>query len=120
MLMMKNATNQKYRRIMLKKKPMLWPLFVLMAIALSALSYAAVRAAKRSFARATKPQQQYISVTARNKEITRVRRGAISPQLRANLKALGDRLEIAGKERLTLVGTVTQNGEAASSFVATL
>src|SRR6267142_3842227 len=37
-----------------------------------------------------------------------VRQAALMPQLRWSLKALGDRLEKRGKERLTLIGTLTQ------------
>src|SRR5882724_9805409 len=40
-----------------------------------------------------------------------VRQAALMPQLRWSLKALGDRLEKRGKERLTLIGTLTQTGD---------
>jgi hypothetical protein len=43
-------------------------------------------------------------------QVDRVRRGQLSPQLRLNLKALGDRLERPGRERLTLTGTLVLRG----------
>jgi hypothetical protein len=45
-----------------------------------------------------------------SKQRSYVRRGALWPQLRWNLKALGDRLERPGKEQMVISGTLTRAG----------
>jgi hypothetical protein len=66
--------------------------------------------------------QQHGSLTsdaARNSSKRYVNRGLLSPRLASNLKALGNRLEKSGKERLTLMGSMRTGGET-REFVATL
>jgi hypothetical protein len=48
----------------------------------------------------------------------KIRAGALWPQLRGYLKALGGRIEESGKERLTLGGTLNRAGEQGVTFAA--
>lgn len=84
------------------------------AIAVAVTTYALtiVRSKARQIAEAKQE-----SVNAVNRRPNRVRAGALWPQMRFYLKALGSRLEQPGKERLSLSGTLDRAGEA-TAFTA--
>jgi hypothetical protein len=56
----------------------------------------------------------------RVRQIDRVRAGALWPQLRPYLKALGGRIEGSGKERLTLAGTLDRKGQDSAAVTVVL
>ena len=103
-----------------QKKEWLWPILTLTLC--GALIYGYSRASIRvrpAHPINTKSGSQNSVPSQTRGEDSYVRQAALMPQLRWSLKALGDRLEKRGKERLTLTGTLTQAGESQSTpFVA--
>ena len=97
-----------------KQKRIFWPVALIVALALSALALASSRKASgRRTSEVQSPVSQNPRAVANAKAEDYVRAGQLWPQLRWNLKALGDRLEKRGKERLTLTGTLSRAGDAA-------
>ena len=98
----------------------LWLLLLMIAVGLSAVSFAAHRVIRRANTStvpvATRPNQ---STAASSSSKRYVNRGRVSPRLASNLNALGNRLEKPGKERLTLMGSLRTGGET-QEFAATL
>lgn len=102
-----------------KQKRILWPVLLIVALGLSAFAYASVRKGREprtSEARSVRSQNPRALADANQGPY--VRRGFIRPQLIRNLNAMGDRLEKAGKERLTIAGTFTRAGDAPGTFAA--
>jgi hypothetical protein len=95
------------------KKRILWPVLLLTALSLCTFVLAKVRprrAPNRSATHSVNAQNPVTPQVART--VGHLRRGQLSPRLRWNLNALGDRLEKPGKERVTLTGTLTRQGDS--------
>lgn len=66
----------------------------------------------------SKPAAEKPAPTQQEKTHNRIKSGALWPQLRLNLRALGDRLETAGKEQITVSGMISRTGDnGPSAFV---
>jgi hypothetical protein len=86
-----------------KRKSVLWPVLLIGMLVLSAFALAAT-GKLRAKATAAKPATaQSLNPVGRNGK-GYILRGRLSPKLIWHLKALGDRLEKPGKERLALSG----------------
>src|SRR5437870_13144424 len=87
-----------------KQKRVFWPSVIISALGLSVLAFASVRKAPRSGAFEVRSAgRDSASASGENY----VRRRFLRPQLVQNLKAMGNRLEKPGKERLTITGTLS-------------
>lgn len=86
---------------------------VLFVSAALALSFSAARVASRKHSAGTAPLTATASTQSRY-----VRSGALLPQLRWNLRAIGDRLEKPGKEQLVMAGTLALPGSSTASAVS--
>jgi hypothetical protein len=97
------------------KRKLLWPVLVMVALLSTVLAVASIR--KRSESRTVKPPlvrpSQNPIVTPTDQAYVRV--AQLWPQLRWHLKALGDRIEKPGKERITITGTIKRVGDAQAS-----
>jgi hypothetical protein len=82
---------------------------VIAAIAVAVTTYALTIVRSKGQQIAESKQEP---ITAVNRRPNKVRAGALWPQLRFYLKALGNRLEQPGNERLMLAGTLDRAGEA--------
>src|SRR5713226_1092269 len=96
-----------------KREKVLWATVIIAALSLGAVAVTSTRKAPNRSATtlSRRPTQNPIAL-ANAKSESYVRMGSLWPQLRRNLKALGDRLEKPGKERVTMVGTLTRSGDA--------
>lgn len=92
-----------------KQQKIVWTALLVLALGLTALAVASARKA-----RALRPAARNLNPAAPTNGTGRryLRRASLWPQLRLNLKALGDRLEKPGKERLTLIGTISRDGQS--------
>ena len=100
-------------------KTKVWFALLVLALSLSAITFATARILRHETAD-IKPSQNPASVTRSNRNAY-VRRVQISPRLAMNLNALGNRLEKPGQERVSLVGTWRVAGTAQPrEFAATL
>jgi hypothetical protein len=95
-----------------KQKRIFWPVVVIVALALGALAFASARNGRRTMEAPPLTSETPPGLTNATAE-DYVRAFRLWPQLRWNLKALGNRLERPGKERLTLTGTLSRAGDAA-------
>jgi hypothetical protein len=92
-----------------KQHRILWPSLLMLALGLTAFAFASARKARIS--KTAHPNQNpAASKTGNGRRY--VRMAGLWPQLRSNLKALGDRLEKPGKERLTLTGILSREGQS--------
>lgn len=98
------------------RKVRLWP--VALVITATATAYAFITMGPKAQQSVSGFGQD--SVDVGRPSANRVRAGVVWPQLRPYLKALGDRLEQAGKERLTLSGTLDRAGEQRIAFTGIL
>jgi hypothetical protein len=97
-------------------KTKVWFALLVLALSLSAITFATARILRHKSAAAQNPA----SVTRSNRNAY-VRRAQLSPRLAMNLNALGNRLEKPGQERLSLVGTWRVAGAVQPrEFAATL
>ncbi len=95
------------------QKKALWPTLIISALGLSVLAFAATRKVPGTLTaevRATAAQNSVAPANDKGEDY--VRAGRLLPQLRWNLKALGDRLEKPGKERLTMTGTLSRASDS--------
>src|SRR5712664_1178584 len=98
----------------MSNRKLLCPVLVTVALFTTVLAVASIR--KRLDSRTVKPPL----VSARQNPIVApsttgqayVRAGQLWPQLRWHLKALGDRIEKPGKERITIAGTIKRAGDS--------
>jgi hypothetical protein len=104
------------------RQRVIWLALLIALLGLTAFAFAASRKLRRPKTTTTNPttRQNRLSPVAANRG-TYVERGSLSPKLVWHLKALGDRLENPGKERLTLTGTLTRSeGSQLEDVVAVL
>lgn len=95
-----------------KQKKVLWPLLAIAALGLSAYAFTSSRGLSGRSTPETKPGNQNPFAVANAAGDDYVRMSRLPSQLRWSLKALGDRIQKPGKERLTLTGTL-QDANAA-------
>src|SRR5712692_9608740 len=95
----------KERAMSKKQKRIFWPVLVMVALGLGALAFASSRNARRAtLAPPLASQDPRAATNAKPDDYVRMSR--LPSQLRWSLKALGDRIQKPGKERLTLAGTL--------------
>ena len=87
------------------QRKVFWPMLLIALLALTALTFAASRTLRGPTATES---SQSVANAVNPKRPGYVRRSSLSPQLVWNLKALGDRLERPGRERLLVTGTLTR------------
>jgi hypothetical protein len=93
-----------------KRKGNLWLALLITALGLGAVSFAAAGIIRRPKTPELNPQSgQQSSNISRLTGKAYVRRSLLSPKLIWNLKALGNRLEKPGKERLTITGVLRRS-----------
>ncbi len=93
------------------QKRIFWPVVIIVALSLGAIALASSRNARRTIEAPPLTSQIPVAVTnPRSEEY--VRAGRLWPQLRWHLKALGDRIEKPGKERITIAGTIKRAGDS--------
>ena len=93
-----------------ERKRNLWLALLITTLGLGAVSFAAAGIIRHP--RTTEPRlqsDQHSSNVTRVTGKAHVRRGLLSPRLVWNLKALGNRLEQPGKERLTITGVLRRS-----------
>jgi hypothetical protein len=90
-----------------KQQRIFWPSLLMLVLGLTALAFASGRRTRASKTIYTNQSPAASTIAGRRY----VRRASLWPQLQSNLKALGDRLEKPGKERLTLIGTLSLEGQ---------
>lgn len=93
----------------------LWPAITILAVAVTAYTFMAT-GPNVGNARADSNQDPVNAVVRPSRD--KIHAGALWPQLRWYLKALGNRLEEPGKERLTLGGMLERAGEQPVPFAA--
>src|SRR5258708_1031604 len=108
--------------MMLKKhKRIIWLTLLIGAAVLITLRSISSGRSGASTATGKKPSNTQTAKAGNANRGNYVRRSQLSPLLRWNLNALGDRLEKPGKERLTLTGTLLRMGDSQPvPFVAVL
>jgi len=90
-----------------------WPGLLIVGIAVGAIALASARKDRESRLSTERPMVVHFQDPVANSESNAyVHSGALWPQLRWNLKALGDRLEKPGKERLVVTGTLDQDAQS--------
>lgn len=99
-----------------KIKANFWLLLLITAVGLTAVGFAATRMMSRTAA--SGDTQQNGSNKRRGNDKALVRRGLLSPSLQMHLNALGNRLEKAGKERLTIAGELRSAAESQPREIA--
>src|SRR6266508_1100186 len=92
-------------------------LIVVAAITVAGLSLALARK-PRWHTNVSKTGTKSVSTQSPQTSRAYVRPGALWPQLRWNLKALGDRLQRPGKEQVIMTGNLTRAGVSAPVPVA--
>jgi len=104
------------------RKRIIWPALLIVALALSAIAFAAADRIRRPKVTVAKPlTHQNPPKSANANRGIYVRRSLLPPKLAWNLNALGDRLEKPGKERVTIAGTLTRSSDSqGSEFQAVL
>jgi hypothetical protein len=110
--------NSMFRKI----KANLWLLLLITAVSLSAVAFAATGMMRRPpSAGPTVDARQNRPNVSKGKDKGYITRGRLSPRLLLHLNALGDRLEKAGKERLTITGELRSSAASpARALAATL
>ena len=95
----------------------LWPALAIACLVLTALTFAASGKLRSANTKGPGTSSQPAPGPARIKRAAYVRASALSPKLVWNLKAMGDRLEKPGKERLSLTGTLTRANDSQAEEV---
>jgi hypothetical protein len=100
------------------RRRVLQPASVIVLLGFFALAFAAIDKLGHSSTAVTKTSgSQTVSGPASVKRGAYVRASALSPKLVWHLKAMGDRLEKPGKERLTLTGTLVRANDSKTEAV---
>jgi hypothetical protein len=94
----------------------LWPALLTALLVVTALTFAASTKLRHAIATGISSQSQAATLSATRTAY--VRRSLLSPKLVWNLKALGDRLEKPGRERLTVTGALSRAKESQPEEVA--
>lgn len=98
----------------MSKRRLLWPVLLTAALFTTVLAVASM--SKRSESRTVKPPpvrpRQNPIVTPTTAGQAYVRAGQLWPQLRWHLRALGDRIERPGRERIAITGTIRRAGDS--------
>ena len=90
------------------RRAILWPVWLIALVVLSVWTFAATSGFRsRSETTKSTPPQTTPNVSA-IKRSAYIRRSLLSPKLVWHLKALGDRLEKPGRERLSITGTLSR------------
>jgi hypothetical protein len=92
-----------------KKNRIVRPALLITVTVLTVLTYAA--SAKLRGSKTADAKTQNVANPLNVKRAAYVRRSSLSPKLVWHLKAVGDRLEKPGNERLTLTGTLTRTND---------
>src|SRR5437016_13272387 len=96
-----------------KQRRAVWPILVVSALSLSVFAFALAHKTPGHLETRLSVQTDQNPIALSNAASNNyVRVGRLWPQLRWNLKALGDRVEKPGKERLTMVGSLSRANEA--------
>jgi len=93
---------------MKRNRRVLWLALSVACLVLTALTFAASGKLRSTYTKGSQPAPG----PARAKRGAYIRASALSPKLVSHLKAMGDRLENPGRERLSLTGTLTRANDS--------
>ena len=100
------------------RRKVLWPALFIALLVLTALTFAASGKLRSVNVTDSKPSSPPAPRPAKIKRVGYVRPSALTPKLVWNLKAMGDRLERPGKERLSLTGTLARSNDSQAEEMA--
>ncbi len=95
----------------------LWPALAIACLVLTALTFAAYGKLRSAYMKDSNARSQSAPGPARTKRGAYIRASALSPKLVWHLKAMGDRLEKPGRERLSLTGTLARANDSQAEEV---
>ena len=99
------------------RRKVFWPALLIALLVLTALTFAASTKLRRVTVTDSNASNQP-AAPARVKRVAYVRPSALTPKLLWHLKAMGDRLEKPGKERLSLTGTLARSTDSQAEEMA--
>jgi hypothetical protein len=99
------------------RRKVFWPALLFALLILTALTFAASGKLRRVTITDSQSSNQP-AAPARVKRVAYIRPSALTPKLLWHLKAMGDRLEKPGKERLSLTGTLARANDSQAEEVA--
>ena len=105
---------------MKRDRRVLWPALAIACLVLTALTFAASGKLRSAYMKDSNASTQPAPGSKRIKRAAYVRASALSPKLVWHLKAMGDRLERPGKERLSLTGTLTRANDSQAEEVTAI
>src|SRR5215510_4371359 len=99
------------------RRRVLWPSLLIALLVLTALTFAASSKLRSANTTDSKASSQPAPGPRKVKRGAYIRPGTLTPKLVWHLKAMGDRLEKPGKERLSLTGTLTRTNDSQTEEV---
>src|ERR1044071_7565907 len=102
------------------RRNVFWPALLIAFLVLTALAFAASGKLRRIHGTDSKASSPTAPAPAKVKRVAYVRPSALTPKLVWHLKAMGNRLERPGKERLSLTGTLARANDSQAEEVAAL
>ena len=99
------------------RRKVFWPALLIALLVLTALTFAASSKLRRVTVTDSNASNQP-AAPARVKRVAYIRPSALTPKLLWHLKAMGDRLEKPGKERLRLTGTLARSTDSQAEEMA--
>lgn len=101
----------------INRRRIFWPVLLITLLVVTALTFAASRRLRGSRTAETRTVSTQGNPNRARKREAYVRRSALSPKLVWHLKAMGDRLEKPGRERLSVTGTLTRVNDSQTQEV---
>ncbi len=101
----------------IKRKSLFWPALLVALLVVAALTFTASGKLRRANRTNSNTRSQSAPGPARTKHGAYIRASALSPKLVWHLKAMGDRLEKPGRERLSVTGTLTRANDSQTNAI---